>query len=205
VNGTAAVSLFPHLSLTLRVSLGLAFVLAVGPKLRHPLAFARSVVEYRILPAGLAYAFGLILLPIEAFLAAALLAGWSPGLVLSLAALVFGTFLVAVGLNLKRGRRISCGCFGKSTEKISPRAAVRLALLLAVSLLLGILEVSGRVPLPELAPTQGLAAFFDSVFTLFLAAFFLLMGAWILHAPELRDLLRGWRPARRPAFPTPPE
>jgi hypothetical protein len=202
VNGTAAAALLPHLALTLRVSLGLVFALAVLPKLRRPLAFARGVVEYRILPAGLAYAFGLILIPAEAFLAAALFTGRAAGLALGGSALVFATFLAAVGLNLEQGRRISCGCFGQSSEEISPRAAVRLALLLSVSLLLLILEVSGRVAGVELA---GLAGFFDAAFTVFLAAFFLLAGAWMLRAPELRDLLRGLRPARRPAVQAPPE
>jgi hypothetical protein len=206
VSGSAEVSLLSHLALALRVSLGLVFALAVLPKLRRPLAFARGVVEYRLLPTGLAYAFGLILIPAEALLAAALLAGRAPGLALGGAALVFGVFLAAVGLNLERGRRISCGCFGKSSEEISPRAAVRLALLLAVSLLLVILEVSGRLPLPgPAAPAPGLPVFFDAAFTLFLAAFFLLAGSWILRAPELRPLLRSLRPARRPTVQAPSE
>src|SRR4051812_21478208 len=38
----------------------------------------------------------------------------------SFSSLVLAVFLVAVGINLRRGRRISCGCLGRDSEEIRP-------------------------------------------------------------------------------------
>ncbi|HSK75429.1 MAG TPA: MauE/DoxX family redox-associated membrane protein [Thermoanaerobaculia bacterium] len=185
-----AQEVLPHLLLALRLALGLVFALAVIPKLRRPLLFAQGVVEYRILPAPLAFAFGLTLLPVEALLAVALLGGLGLGAALPAASLVLAVFLVAVGINLRRGRKISCGCLGRGSEEISPRTAVRLSLLLAVALALTATREAG---LPAAEPS-----FHDAACTLFLAVSFLLFGAWALRGPELRPVFRAWRRPRRP-------
>lgn len=193
MNGSELLSL---LLLALRLALGLVFALAVIPKLRRPLLFARGVVDYRILPAPLAFALGLALLPVETWLAVALLGGLGLAAALPATSLVLAVFLVAVGINLQRGRKISCGCLGRNSEEISPRTAIRLSLLLAVSLALTAARQAGL-------PAAELAALYDAVCTLLLAGSFLLFGAWALRAPELRPMFRAWRRPRRPS-PAPP-
>lgn len=193
--------LLSHLLLALCIGLGLVFALAVIPKLRRPLDFARAVVEYRILPAPLAWAFGLVLLPVEALLAVALLAGSGLGIALPGASLMLAVFLAAVGINLGRGRRISCGCLGRGSEEISPRTAVRLSLLLAVSLILTAAHGAG-LPVREAGGgAAGWPAFFQAACVLFLAVSFLILGAWVLRWPELWPMLRAWRRPRRPRPP----
>src|SRR5688572_2451657 len=104
--------IFFHLAFASQIALGIVFLLSVLPKLRAPFTFAESVVEYKILPAKAAYMFALILIPAEALLAISFLTGWLTSITLPLATVMLIAFLVAVGINLRRGRRISCGCFG---------------------------------------------------------------------------------------------
>ncbi len=115
------VSVLSHIALAAQFGLGIVFLLSALPKLRRPLPFAHSVVEYRILPAGVAYVFGLALIPLEIFLTLAFLTGWLTDVALPVATLMLIAFLVAVGVNLRRGRQIPCGCFGNVSELISPR------------------------------------------------------------------------------------
>jgi hypothetical protein len=180
-----------YLSTALQFSLGIVFLLSALPKLRRPLVFARSVVEYRVLPAKLAYAFALTVIPLEVLFAASFLTGWLLDMTYPLAAGLLLVFLAAVGINLRRGRRITCGCFGDAGEEISPRTFVRLCMLLAVLLILMVPEVLksslriapdfsglGVMPIALLLPT------------VFLSTFLLLLGSWILSIPELVFLFR---------------
>ena len=190
--------LLAHLLLALRLGLGLAFAIAVVPKLRRPLTFAQTVVDYRILPAPLARAFGLALLPVEALLALALLTGTGLWVVLPGASLVLAAFLAAVGINLRRGRRISCGCMGRGGERISGRTAARLSLLLTVSLALTAAWVFGLEMAEPGGGAAGWLALHHAACTLFLAAGFLILGAWTLRGPDLWPMLKAWRQPRRP-------
>jgi hypothetical protein len=189
------------LLLWLRLALGLVFAVAVVPKLRRPRLFAQRVVEYRVLPAPLARAFGLALLPLEAVLAIALLAGIGLPVALPVASLVLAAFLVAVGVNLGRGRKISCGCLGRDSEEVSLRTAVRLSLLLAASLALNAAQASGQAAAVPGGGAAGWPAFYDAACSLFAAASLLLFGAWALRWPELRPMFRAWRRPRRPRPP----
>ncbi len=180
-----------HLAFAAQLSLGIVFFLSALSKLRQPAAFARSVVEYQILPGEVAYLFGLILIPSEAFLAIALLTGFAPNVTLLLTIGMLVVFLVAVGINLRRGRQVSCGCFGNATEKISPRTLARLLLLLCVTLLLLAYQNMGNAPSLTLTSlTADSSALVYLLYTTFLALFLLLMGAWVLSLPEVAALIR---------------
>ncbi len=193
------ISTLSHFAFAFQLSMGIVFLLSVLPKVRRPLAFAQRVVEYKILPAKAAQVFGLALIPLEAFLAIAFLTGLWTDIAMPLATLMLLAFIVAVGINLRRGRRISCGCFGNASEQISPRTLARLMLLLAVVLLLmasrGVAGAS--LPIPA-AMTADLSSFIYLLQTAFLAVFLILIATWMLSLPELVPLGRNWR-ASRPA------
>jgi putative oxidoreductase len=189
------VTLLSHLLLAFQMSLGIVFLLSAWTKLRSPLAFARSVAEYKILPAGAARGLALALILVEAFLAIAFLTGWLVRVALLLAALLLILFFIAVALNLIRGRQIACGCFGDANEQISNRTLARLILLLIVVLLL--LVPRNTTIVPSLALSLIL---FDNLMiiyllqTIVLALFFILAGSWLLQLPELILLARyGYR------------
>ncbi|HKY55672.1 MAG TPA: MauE/DoxX family redox-associated membrane protein [Anaerolineales bacterium] len=188
------ISIFFHLAFAFQISLGIVFLLSVLPKVRGPLTFAQSVVEYQILPAKVAYAFALALIPLEALLAASFLTGWLTDFALPVAAMMLITFLIAVGINLRRGRRISCGCFGNSNEQISSRTSARLLLLLATVLFLIIFGSTQSTPLPNLGMMMTNPLMFTFfVLTAILAVFLLLLAIWILSLPDLVFLVRHFR------------
>src|SRR5687768_10892125 len=94
--------------LVVQLTIGTIFLLATVGKLRHPLAFAYGVVEYEVLPRRWAVAFGLLLIPLEAFLALAHLSGWLLRPAAATGIAVLSAFAVAVALALKRHKVLSC-------------------------------------------------------------------------------------------------
>lgn len=195
---SVAVAVFTQLAVAARLGLGFVFLLSALPKLRRPLVFVRSVIAYDVLPGSVARVFALALIPLEVFLALAFLTGWQSAVALPLGAAVLLAFLIAVGLNLRWGRRISCGCFGEMSEEISLRTLARLLILLATVVLLIAVTSAGEPPMPlpgALAGDQpALASLVDTVG---LAVFLILLTIWLLHLPELTMLARqSWRMRR---------
>jgi len=184
-------SALSHFALAFQFGLGIVFFLSVLSKLRQPLTFVQNIIQYDILPAQFAYIFGLLLILLEAFLAITFLTGRLSYLVLPLAMALLIIFLAAVGTNLWRGRKIACSCFGNPSEQISSRTVVRLLLLLATVLLLMVLKTTTNLVLPELSSMATEKLFFTEFLpTLFLAIFFIVLGAWTLSLPELILLIR---------------
>lgn len=182
--------------LVARLALGLVFLLSTLGKLRRPAAFLRGVAEYEILPAPLAYVFGALLIPVEAFLAVAHLTGWGLRVAVPLGIAVLLTFATAVGINLGRNRDLLCHCFDSlGGERISARSLAQLGLLLAAEALL----LSG----PALRPFGGGDLALAGVW----AVFSLLAGLWLLRADEVFQLFRRYRCktcSQAPAAPTAP-
>ncbi|HET8629147.1 MAG TPA: MauE/DoxX family redox-associated membrane protein [Thermomicrobiales bacterium] len=189
-----ATAVLTQLAFAARLSVGIMFTLSALPKVRRPPTFVRSVMAYDVLPAGVARVFAAALIPAEVFLALAFLTGWWPAVALPLGALVLLAFLIAVGINLRRGRRIPCGCFGEASEAISPRTLARLLLLLAAILLLAVVSGTGWISLPDLgsllADRSALPSLLD---TAGLAVFLIVLAAWLLHLPEVILLVRHLR------------
>jgi len=184
-----------QLAYAVQLGLGVAFTAAALPKLRHPAAFARTVAGYRVLPRRLSTVFAFAAIASEPFLAVAFPTGWAIPIALPLAVALLTSFAVAVAINLRRGRRIPCGCFGGESESLSGRSLARLATLLGgVVLLLAV----GRSPLTvgELA-SEGVSALAYLVQIGGVSAFLVLGAAWLLSLPELAFVLRGLRPERR--------
>lgn len=177
-----------HLSYALQLSLGIVFMFAAVPKLRHPTTFRRTIAAYRVLPRDLVPSFATLAIAIESFLALAFLTGWMVPIALSLAALILALFSVAVGINLRRGRRIPCGCFGGQNEDISSRSLSRLSMLLGAVLLLTLMRRSA-VTVDTLVG-EGVSALAYLVQAGGVAGFLILAGAWLLSLPELLFILR---------------
>lgn len=191
MSDTLSISPLTLLIVAFQLSLGFIFLVSTLPKLRRPLDFARTVVEYRILPPGVAYIVGLAVIPAEAFLAIAFLTGVFGDIALLIALAMLSAFSVAVGINLRRGRKISCGCFGKTGEKLSPRTLARLLLLLSVVALLLVSTGLRNAPMPT--PQSIITNTSSPIYLLeaaFLAFFLLVLGALILTLPELTLLFR---------------
>ena len=125
------------LATVLATCLGGVFIYAVTSKVRDPMAFARAVRAYEVLPGQLAPIAAALLLVTEAFLGVSYLTGWLFVVATPVAVGTLVIFIVAVGLNLRRERPIACGCFGSTSERISRWTLARLALLLTAALTVG--------------------------------------------------------------------
>src|SRR5260370_7401688 len=118
-----------------RLYLGLLLLLSAGHKLRRPSAFIEGVVDYRILPEGSARMRGATLPWVELAIAVALLTGFALTVASLAAASLLCVFVLAVVINLRRGRMITCNCYGVAgTAVIGWGTVGRNAVLLLVAL-----------------------------------------------------------------------
>jgi len=125
-----------EIALAIRVLVALVILTAALGKVRHRLAFQGVVANYRLMPQIAVPAFALLLPPVEAAVAAALLfapSSWPE----ESAAILLVLFAAAMAVNIWRGRRhIDCGCFQSALKQTLSWTLVArnagLALLLAV-------------------------------------------------------------------------
>lgn len=96
---------------------GGVFFASALPKLRHPKGFVLTVIEYRVLPYRLSRLYGRIVPPLEALIALLLIGGVAVRVATLIAALLLASFLVAVGVNMVRGRDLDCHCFGAAARR----------------------------------------------------------------------------------------
>jgi len=129
----------PVLRIALAGLLAGVFALGARHKLAGPRAFANALRAYAVLPEALARPAAVALIGVEAVLAPTLLLPAPFGRVAATAAaLVLTAYAVAIGVNLRRGRRdLDCGCDGPGGARpISGALAGRnLALALAAATL----------------------------------------------------------------------
>lgn len=182
-------ALLDQVAASLQLSLGLVFAMSAISKLRRPRSFAADVEGYRLLPRAATPAASVVLVAVELALALALLAGTLTQIAIPLALGLLGVFLVAVAVNLRRGRSVACGCFGSATERISGRSVARLVLLGAAGAALLLLRAGGHgrgaglTSLGAGPPADQLAAWL-------LAVALLLAGSWALRLPEIVAMAR---------------
>lgn len=132
-----------------RVVLGLVFLLSGVEHLRRRRGFAISVVQYAILPRPLEQLFATVVPWLEVGGALVLLTGLATMEAAAIMGLLLISFMTAVGVNLARGRRISCGCFGDN-ELLGPGVLVRIVLLLGLDFLLLSESQPPRPPVSQL-------------------------------------------------------
>lgn len=125
-----------HLLALSRWLLAAIFLASALGKLRQPRRFVSSVVAYEVLPRAWAQPFAFALIGLEAGIAFLLLAGCFIHATAALCTLLLLSFIVAMGINLARGRtNLECGCFGpKHLQKIGFRLIMRDLGLLVLSL-----------------------------------------------------------------------
>lgn len=99
------------------VILGVTFIVSAIPKLRHPNGFILVVLEYRILPPRLGRPFARLVPPLELFVALLLLSGTAVRFAGAVTSLLLLSFVVAIAINIARGRELDCHCFGKATRR----------------------------------------------------------------------------------------
>jgi hypothetical protein len=160
----------------------------VVPKVRRPAQFAGTVAGYGILPRRLVPAATLGLIAVESFLAVAFLSGWMTAIALPLAIVMVVVFAAGVTVNLRRGRRIACGCFGSDGEPISARSLARLSVMLAAVAVLAAMPAS-TVTVATLADrgASGAAYLVQVGGT---TCFLLLAATWALNLPEVVSTLK---------------
>ncbi|OGO53189.1 MAG: hypothetical protein A2148_09490 [Chloroflexi bacterium RBG_16_68_14] len=162
----------PHTQLMLRLVLGGLLLLAGVSKLTDRTAFRQAVSEYEVLPRHLERPFAALLPWLETTLGVLLLLGLGTAVAASLAAPLFLSFGLAIGVNLRRGRHIDCHCFGSvQSERIGWPALLRSGAPLLAALVValgasrfGALEAAlfgtgdGLPPMGEVIPVVFLAA-----------------------------------------------
>jgi len=115
VSALLAVYRHPHARLVFRVVVGAVFIAASLDKVEHPVAFARAVSYYHMIPPQALNAFALLVPWVELLAGVALVAGLaSRGAALLVGGLLV-VFIVALVSAISRGIDISCGCFSTTT------------------------------------------------------------------------------------------
>jgi uncharacterized membrane protein YphA (DoxX/SURF4 family) len=110
--GIAYMDLISLILFVLRGFLAYIFLVTGWNKYRHIHIFEREVADYELLPAFLVRPFAIILPLVEIGVGTMLLMGWGVKLAAILTMLLLMIFIVAMGINLVRGRRPNCGCSG---------------------------------------------------------------------------------------------
>jgi hypothetical protein len=176
----------------MQLLLGVVFVAAAVTKLRRPSRFVLAVREYALIPSSLSGLVAGGLVALEAFVGISLLAGWGLAISVPIAAGLLGTFAFAVGINLRRGNIVACGCFGSASERISSRTLARIGLLMLAVVVLAVIRLSANPPPLAVASlvVDGADGLQRVVLTGVLAAWLAVMAAWALHIPELTVLAR---------------
>ena len=129
----------PVIQLSAALTLGYVFVLAGLHKCRAPAEFATTLANYKILPEGLVRQ-SVYLLPVgELITGAALLIPATAQFAAGSAAVLLCLYIVAISVNLLRGRRnINCGCGGPSQRQtLSEWMLARNGLLLLLAFIVG--------------------------------------------------------------------
>ena len=134
-----------------RFVLATVFLLAGAAKLADRRGFAVAVAGYGLLPSRLVRPVAAALPPVEVGAAVLLAAGILPRPVAAVLGALLVVFAGAVAVNLGRGRRMSCACFGTSVEQdLTWLTVVRnLGLVVAAAVVVGV-DRTGAATVPML-------------------------------------------------------
>jgi uncharacterized membrane protein YphA (DoxX/SURF4 family) len=135
----------------IRICVSLFFLSSALGKIRNIQTFIQGVINYQILPKRIATIFGWTLPWIEMAVGLALVFGVALPVAGFVGSVLIISFIIAVVINLTRGRLIQCNCFGfAGTRTISwgtvARNVLLLGLTVAVTTLSFILSSTGHRP-----------------------------------------------------------
>ncbi|MEA5089521.1 MauE/DoxX family redox-associated membrane protein [Solidesulfovibrio sp.] len=123
----------------LRFALGCVFLAAAWDKIVDPLAFAKIVRNYQILPELLVGGVAQVLPWIEVVVGMCLITGLFPRGASFSATLMMAVFLAAMAWAKHKGISTQCGCFTtKADDAISARTFLRDGSILALALLVAV-------------------------------------------------------------------
>jgi Methylamine utilisation protein MauE len=121
---------------------------AIGKLMNWP-RFAQGILDFKILPPTAAKLFAVALPWAELALAFGLIVGTALPIAGLATAMLLVSFLCAVVINLRRGREISCNCFGiAGTATLGWGAVARNAILIALALGVTALSFGGGFTQP---------------------------------------------------------
>jgi|GEM_PF-3150548 len=172
----------------IRLAIGLIFLISFLGKLRDMRGFLLGVVDYKVLPSVFATSYGILLIPLEAFVAISFLFNWllNFGSFVSLFLLI--SFMIAVGWNVQRKRTILCNCLGSSSkEQVSIHSLLRIFLLIIGNLLItiGLLvfkEYQFDISLNKIYPSEW---YLKEMLEVVMGIFVLAIGMLILEVPQI--------------------
>lgn len=130
-----------------RFALGTIFLLSGTAKLFNWAEFEQVVLQYRAVPEAMSRLVARVLPPLEMAAALCLLLGVLTRAAAFLGALLLVAFAGAIGLNLVRGRRVACGCFGTLSSREVSWVAVFRNIVLAAAALFVVANVPAAVSL----------------------------------------------------------
>jgi Methylamine utilisation protein MauE len=171
-----------------QLTVGFVFFLAAVSKVRHSSTFKRTLALYGLLPDAATGPAAWLIIVLEPLLAAAFFTGMLLRLAAPAAVVVLGTFSVGVGLSIRRGNRVPCGCFGGESELVSISSLFRLAALIAGVTLIMVTYPSG-VSVVTLYK-HGVSALGYVLEVAGVGVVLTLIGVWLLNSAELRFMLR---------------
>jgi uncharacterized membrane protein YphA (DoxX/SURF4 family) len=135
--------------LALGAVLGLVFMASAVPKLRHPRGFVLAVLEYRVLPPRLSRLYARLVPPLEFLVALLMLTGTAVRSAAAVMSVLLLSFIVAIGINMARGRDLDCHCFGRATTRtIGWRALLQDVVLLGAAMAVIVLASEWVAPAP---------------------------------------------------------
>lgn len=145
-------TIYLDLLLTLRVFFGLFFCIGAIRKIVHLNTFTQGVINYKILPSKPSKFIGILLPWVEIMLAILVFFGVAIPIVGTISFALILIFIIAIEINLKRGRYINCNCHGiASTDKISQGTIIRnvfllclITILISLSLYIGSDNLSSK-------------------------------------------------------------
>lgn len=136
----------PMMELALRWLLGGIFVVAAIPKVLDPMALARMIDGYALLPDAWIDPLAYLLAWSELAAALSLILGLYPKWGLVAINAMLSIFIVAITFNVLRGHEFNCGCFSLD-EETSSGSPLSLLARDAIMLIIGLhlLQVSKRL------------------------------------------------------------
>ena len=169
----------------IRMAIGLLFLVTATGKLKNPREFARGIIEYQVLPAYLGVPSAWVVIALELSVGVGFITAWNPQFFGSVAVALLSIFLIAIAVNVYRGTSPPCYCFGQaSSERLSSRSLIRVAVLLSGSLLVALFDHPRRNSALQLQPVDLPTA----AMQLSLALMLLTVGLWCSAAPDLWKL-----------------
>jgi len=136
----------PWLTTRVQFVLAAVFVVAGFGKIADPPGFAHEIHNYQLVPGVAVNAMAIVLPWIEVVCGLALFFGLARRSSARILGLLLIVFVIAISINLARGRPVDCGCFG--TSKVEKTTDQRLndmkwAIARDVGLLLLVAQVLG--------------------------------------------------------------